>query len=279
MSSIDNLPTISTIIKKYGLSARKNLSQNFLLDLNLTAKIARSCKKLAVSNILEVGPGPGSLTRGLLFENAKKVYAIEKDIRFLPALNELKKYYPGRLELIHGDALNHSILNNIAPPVQIFSNLPYNVGTQLLTNWLDPPEWPPKWESLTLMLQKEVADRLIASPKSKDYGRLSIISQWRSNIKIILRVPSKAFTPPPKVDSSVVQITRLRAPTHDADARVLKKIVSKAFNQRRKMLRSSLKGLTPNLIENLYAASIEPTKRAEEVSIEQYCRLANIIKL
>ena len=211
MKSLDNLPTIKEVLRLYNLYAKKNLSQNFLLDLNITTKIARSCSKLSESTILEIGPGPGALTRGLLIEKARKIYAIEKDARFLPALNDVRNAYPGRLEVINGDALNHTILENLAPPVHIFSNLPYNIGTKLLTNWLDSPKWPPRWETLTLMLQKEVAERLVAAPNSKEYGRLSILTQWRNDVKIILRLPAKIFLPIPKVDSAVVQIKHLKA--------------------------------------------------------------------
>ena len=277
MKSLDNLPTIKEVLRRYDLHAKKKLSQNFLLDLNITTKIARSCPNLSESTILEVGPGPGALTRGLLIEKARKIYAIEKDARFLPALDDVRNAYPGRLEVINGDALNHKILENLTPPVQIFSNLPYNIGTELLTNWLDPPKWPPRWETLTLMLQKEVAERLVAAPNSKEYGRLSILTQWRNDVKIILRLPAKIFLPIPKVDSAVVQIKHLKVPKFEVEYPILKKIVAKAFNQRRKMLRSSLKGISPDLSTKLKEAKISPTKRAEEISIKEFCNLAKII--
>ena len=199
MTAIDSLPPISAVIKKHKLNAKKNLGQNFLLDLNLTAKIARSCKNLTESTIIEIGPGPGGLTRGLLSEKAKKIIVIEKDERCIPALTEIAEHYPGRLKIVRGDALTYTISNNTELPVHIFSNLPYNIGTMLLTKWLDPPEWPPVWTSLTLMFQKELAERLIAQPGSKQYGRLSILTQWRSDPKIILRLSSKEFFPRPKV--------------------------------------------------------------------------------
>ena len=277
MTAIDKLPAISAVIKKYKLNAKKNLGQNFLLDLNLTAKIARSCKDLAESTIIEIGPGPGGLTRGLLSENAKKIIAIEKDARCIPALTEIAEYYPGKLEIIQGDALTYLIPSNTASPVHIFSNLPYNIGTVLLTKWLDPPEWPPIWNSLTLMFQKELAERLIAQPGSKQYGRLSILTQWRSDPRIILRLSSKEFFPRPKVDSAVVQIKRLKEPRFPAKSSTLTKLVSKAFNQRRKMLRTSLKNYIPNVVETLELANISPSNRAENLSVEQYCNLANII--
>ena len=277
MTAIDKLPAISAVIKKYKLNAKKNLGQNFLLDLNLTAKIARSCKDLAESTIIEIGPGPGGLTRGLLSENAKKIIAIEKDVRCIPALTEIAEYYPGKLEIIQGDALTYLISSDTASPVHIFSNLPYNIGTVLLTKWLDPPEWPPIWNSLTLMFQKELAERLIAQPGSKQYGRLSILTQWRSDPRIILRLSSKEFFPRPKVDSAVVQIKRLKEPRFPAKSSTLTKLVSKAFNQRRKMLRTSLKNYIPNVVETLELANISPSNRAENLSVEQYCNLANII--
>ena len=277
MTAIDKLPAVSAVIKKHKLNAKKNLGQNFLLDLNLTAKIARSCKDLAESTIIEIGPGPGGLTRGLLSENAKKIIAIEKDARCIPALTEIAEYYPGKLEIIQGDALTYLIPSDTASPVHIFSNLPYNIGTVLLTKWLDPPDWPPIWNSLTLMFQKELAERLIAQPGSKQYGRLSILTQWRSDPRIILRLSSKEFFPRPKVDSAVVQIKRLKEPRFPAKSSTLTKLVSKAFNQRRKMLRTSLKNYIPNVVETLELANISPSNRAENLSVEQYCNLANII--
>ena len=277
MTAIDKLPSISAVIKKYKLNAKKNLGQNFLLDLNLTAKIARSCKDLAESTIIEIGPGPGGLTRGLLSENAKKIIAVEIDVRCIPALTEIAEYYPGKLEVIQGDALTYLISSDTASPVHVFSNLPYNIGTVLLTKWLDPPEWPPIWNSLTLMFQKELAERLIAQPGSKQYGRLSILTQWRSDPRIILRLSSKEFFPRPKVDSAVVQIKRLKEPRFPANSSTLTKLVSKAFNQRRKMLRTSLKDYIPNVVEALELANILPSSRAESLSVEQYCNLANIL--
>ena len=277
MAAIDELPPISAVIKKYELSAKKNLGQNFLLDLNLTAKIARSCKDLAQSTIIEVGPGPGGLTRGLLSENANKIIVIEKDARCIPALTEIAEYYPGKLKIIRGDVLTQPVFNNIRSPVHIFSNLPYNIGTLLLTRWLDPPEWPPVWSTLTLMFQKEVAERLVAQPGSREYGRLSILTQWRSDPRIILRLSSREFFPRPKVDSAVVQIRRLDEPRFPAKSSTLIKLVAKAFNQRRKMLRTSLKNHIPNVVEALERANISSSNRAEDLSVEQYCNLATII--
>ena len=205
MSGIDDLPALRDVIASHGLSARKALGQNFLLDLNLTAKIARAAGDLSGCDVLEVGPGPGGLTRGLLAEGARRVLAIEKDARCLPALEEIAAAYPGRLEVINADALALDWSAHLTPPVKVVSNLPYNVGTELLIRWLTPPAWPPVWQSLTLMFQREVADRIVAAPGSKTYGRLAILAQWRSDARIALTLPPEAFTPPPKVHSAVVE--------------------------------------------------------------------------
>ena len=274
MAAIDDLPPLREVIARHGLSARKALGQNFLLDLNLTAKIARAAGDLSQADILEVGPGPGGLTRGLLAEGARRVVAVEKDPRCLPALAEIAAAYPGRLEVIEGDALEIDLAARLTPPVKIVANLPYNVGTELLTRWLDPPHWPPVWDSLTLMFQREVAERIVAAPGSKAYGRLSILAQWRSEARIVMDLPPEAFTPPPKVRSAVVHLARLDAPSFPADAKVLFRVVAAAFNQRRKMLRASLKGLAPDIEDRLQTAGIAPTERAEQVSLEGFCALA-----
>lgn len=274
MSAIDNLPSLSKVIATHGLSARKSLGQNFLLDLNLTAKIARRAGELSDCDILEIGPGPGGLTRGLLAEGARKVLAIEKDERCMPALAEISAAYPGQLEVINGDALEIDPLSHLTPPIRIAANLPYNVGTELLVRWLTPPEWPPFWESLTLMFQREVAERIIAAPGSKAYGRLALLAQWRADAKIVMHLPPEAFSPPPKVHSAVVHLTALPEPRFPADAAILSRIVAAAFNQRRKMLRGSLKGQAPDIEDRLIAAGIKPTERAEQVSLEQFCALA-----
>ena len=276
MSAIDDLPPLREVIAAHGLSARKALGQNFLLDLNLTAKIARSAGDLADADILEIGPGPGGLTRGLLAEGARRVVAVEKDARCLPALAEIAAAYPGRLDIHEGDALAFDP-GTLAPPVKVVANLPYNVGTELLTRWLDPPAWPPFWESLTLMFQREVAERIVAGPGSKAYGRLSILAQWRAEPRIVMDLPPQAFTPPPKVRSAVVHMTRREAPAFPADAKVLSRLVARAFNQRRKMLRASLKGVAPDIEDRLTAAGIAPTQRAEEVSLEKFCALARAL--
>ena len=204
MSAIDALPPLRDVIAAHGLSARKKLGQNFLLDLNLTARIARAAGDLSGSDVLEIGPGPGGLTRGLLAEGARKVLAIEKDARCLPALAEIAAAYPGRLQVIEGDALDIDPSAHLTPPIRIAANLPYNVGTELLVRWLTPEAWPPFWQSLTLMFQKEVAERIVAAPGSKSYGRLAILAQWRTEARIVMTLGPEAFSPPPKVSSAVV---------------------------------------------------------------------------
>ncbi|SDY08913.1 16S rRNA (adenine(1518)-N(6)/adenine(1519)-N(6))-dimethyltransferase RsmA [Citreimonas salinaria] len=274
MSGIDSLPPLRDVIAQHGLSARKSLGQNFLLDLNLTARIARIAGDLSDTDVLEVGPGPGGLTRGLLAEGARKVLAVEKDSRCLPALAEIAEAYPGRLEVIEADALEIDPAEHLRPPYAICANLPYNVGTELLVRWLTPREWPPKWRSLTLMFQQEVAERIVAQPGGKAYGRLAVLAQWRCDARIALRLPPGAFSPPPKVSSAVVHLTALDAPRYPADPQVLQRVVATAFNQRRKMLRAALKGLAPDIEDRLRAVGIPPTERAEQVSIEAFCALA-----
>ncbi len=278
MSAIDDLPPLRQVIETHGLSARKSLGQNFLLDLNLTAKIARRAGELSDCDILEIGPGPGGLTRGLLAEGARKVLAIEKDQRCMAALAEIEAAYPGRLKVINGDALEVDPLSLLTPPIRVAANLPYNVGTELLVRWLTPKEWPPFWQSLTLMFQREVAERITSGPGSKAYGRLAILSQWRSNANIVMSLPPGAFSPPPKVHSAVVHLTALSEPRYPADAQTLSRIVAAAFNQRRKMLRAALKGQATDIEDRLISAGIKPTDRAEVVSLEQFCALARIIK-
>lgn len=274
MAGIDQLPPLREVIGAHGLSAKKSLGQNFLLDLNLTAKIARQAGDLNDCDVLEIGPGPGGLTRGLLAEGARKVLAIEKDARCLPALEEIAAAYPERLQVINGDALEVDPLEHLNAPIRVAANLPYNVGTELLVRWLTPKVWPPFWQSLTLMFQKEVAERIVAQPGSKAYGRLAILAQWRSEAKIAMHLPPGAFTPPPKVSSAVVHLTALETPKFEADAEVLSRVVAKAFNQRRKMLRAALKGVTPDIEDRLQAAGIAPTERAENISLEAFCALA-----
>ena len=274
MAAIDGLPPLREVIRAHDLVAKKQLGQNFLLDLNLTARIARAAGDLSACDVLEVGPGPGGLTRGLLAEGARRVLAVEKDPRCLPALEEVAAAYPGRLEVICGDALEVDALAHLTPPVRVVANLPDNVGTELLIRWLTPKQWPPFWDSLTLMFQKEVAERIVAKTRTEHYGRLALLAQWRCDARIVLTLPPEAFTPAPKVHSAVVHLTRLPAPRYPADEAVLMRLTAAAFNQRRKMLRSSLKGLAPEIEAKIVAAGLEPTARAEEISLEGFCALA-----
>ena len=276
--SIDALPPLKQAIDSHGLAARKSLGQNFLLDLNLTAKIARLSGRNENHDVLEIGPGPGGLTRGLLSEGARRVLAIEKDERCLPALAEISDAYPNRLKVMEGDALDIDPLDHLTPPIRVAANLPYNIGTELLVRWLTPPDWPPFWDSLTLMFQREVAQRITAEPGSKAYGRLAILSQWRTDAQIVMNLPPEAFSPPPKVSSAVVHLTALPEPRFPADANMLQHITATAFNQRRKMMRSSLKGLSPDIEDHLIAAGIKPTDRAEQIDVERFCALARSLK-
>jgi 16S rRNA (adenine1518-N6/adenine1519-N6)-dimethyltransferase len=278
MNTIDNLPPLREVIARHDLRAKKQLGQNFLLDLNLTAKIARQAGDLSECDILEIGPGPGGLTRGLLAEGARRVLAIEKDARALPALAEIAAAYPGKLEVINGDALQIDPLAHLTPPIRIAANLPYNVGTELLVRWLTPPEWPPFWQSLTLMFQKEVAERIVAQPGGKAYGRLALLAQWRSDARIVMTLPPEAFVPAPKIHSAVVHLTALPEPRYPADPAVLSRLTAAAFNQRRKMLRASLRGLHPQIEALLEQADIRPTSRAEEIDLEHFCALARLLK-
>ena len=274
---IDDLPPLREVIRTHDLRAKKAFGQNFLLDLNLTARIARAAGDLHDADILEIGPGPGGLTRGLLAEGARHVLAVEKDPRCLPALAEIARSYPGRLQVIAGDALEVDPLAHLTPPVKVVSNLPYNVGTELLIRWMTPRDWPPFWDSLTLMFQREVAERITARPGSKAYGRLALMVQWRAEARIVLHLPPEAFTPPPKVSSAVVHITRLEAPRFPADPKVLERLVAAGFNQRRKMLRAALRGQHPQIEALLESAGIPPTARAEEIELERWCQLARAV--
>jgi 16S rRNA (adenine1518-N6/adenine1519-N6)-dimethyltransferase len=271
---IDDLPPLREVIAQHGIAARKSLGQNFLLDLNLTARIARAAGDLRGCDVLEIGPGPGGLTRGLLAEGARHVLAIEKDPRCIPALEQIAAAYPGRLTVIAGDALGIDPRDRLTPPIRVCANLPYNVGTELLVRWLTPPQWPPFWTSLTLMFQREVAERIVARPGSKAWGRLAILAQWRCEARIVLDLPPQAFTPPPSVSSAVVHLTALPAPRHPADPAMLSRVVAAGFGQRRKMLRAALRGLAPDIERHLAAAGIAPTERAEQVDIARFCALA-----
>lgn len=277
MATIDGLPSLREVINAHDLVAKRQLGQNFLLDLNLTAKIARLAGDIAGSDVLEVGPGPGGLTRGLLVEGARHVVAIEKDPRCIAALNQIAAAYPGRLTVIEGDAMEVDLSSLLTAPIRIAANLPYNVGTELLIRWLTPKVWPPFWQSMTLMFQREVALRIVAKPGDEHYGRLALLCQWRSDAKIVMHLAPEAFTPAPKVHSAVVHLTRLEAPRFEADEKILNRIVAAGFNQRRKMLRSSLKSIGPDMEAVLESVGIPPTARAEEISLERFCALARAV--
>jgi len=277
-TTIDGLPPLRAVIERHGLQAKKALGQNFLLDLNLTGKIARAAGDLDQAAVIEVGPGPGGLTRALLFNGAHRVIAIERDERCLEALAQVSNHYPGRLEIISGDALNTDFAALAATangaPVKIVANLPYNIGTELLIRWLTVADWPPFYQSMTLMFQREVAERITAGPDSDAYGRLGVLAGWRTEARIAFDVPPQAFTPPPKVTSSVVHLLP-RATPLPADVKKLGRVTEAAFGQRRKMLRQSLKSLGGEAL--LARAGIDPTRRAETLSVEEFVRLTNSI--
>jgi 16S rRNA (adenine1518-N6/adenine1519-N6)-dimethyltransferase len=279
----DGLPPLREVVAKYELNAKKSLGQNFLFDLNLTGRIARAAGPLGDTTFLEIGPGPGGLTRALLAHGAKRVIAVERDDRCLAALEEVAAAYPGRLDLVPGDALalNYPAFlaeRGVTGPVRICANLPYNIGTQLLVGWLTQTDWPPFYERMTLMFQREVAERIVAGPQKRaDYGRLGVLANWRCETKILFDVPPAAFTPPPKVTSSVVEL-RPRGKPLACDAAALERVTAAAFGQRRKMLRQSLKGLGLDPLALLDAAGIEPTKRAEEVPVEGFVALARALR-
>jgi 16S rRNA (adenine1518-N6/adenine1519-N6)-dimethyltransferase len=275
MAAIDGLPPLRDVIQRHGLDARKALGQNFLFDLNLTQKIARTAGPLEGVTVIEVGPGPGGLTRAILSLGAKKLIAIERDSRCLPALAEIADHYPGRLEVIEGDALKIDFENLVADgPVRIIANLPYNVGTQLLVNWLLPKAWPPFYQSMTLMFQREVGLRIVAEENDDHYGRLGVLCGWRTQARMAFDVPPQAFSPPPKVTSSVVHLEPLENPILcSADA--LEKVTMAAFGQRRKMLRQSVKSIGGEAL--LAKAGIDPQRRAETLSVEEFCRIANCL--
>jgi 16S rRNA (adenine1518-N6/adenine1519-N6)-dimethyltransferase len=276
VTALDALPPLRDVIARHGLAARKSLGQNFLLDLNLTRRIARSAGSLADHTIVEVGPGPGGLTRALLMEGARRVVAIERDERCLPALAEIEAAAPGRLTVIHGTALEVNMAALVDGPARVVANLPYNVATPLLVNWLETDPWPPWFSSLTLMFQREVAERIVAEPGSKDYGRLGVLAQWRTEPDILFDIGPKAFTPPPKVTSSVVHLIPRVQPIA-CELRLLERLTAAAFGQRRKMLRSSLQSLGVPAAELLAAAGIEPTERAERLTVDQFCALARML--
>jgi 16S rRNA (adenine1518-N6/adenine1519-N6)-dimethyltransferase len=278
MPEPDKLPPLRDVIAAHDLAAKKSLGQNFLLDLNLTRRIARAAGAEEGGVFYEVGPGPGGLTRGLLSEGADRVIAVERDGRCLPALEEVARAWPGKLEVISADAMEMDEVTLFPQGVRIAANLPYNVGTALLIKWLTVETWPPFWQSATLMFQKEVAQRITASAGSEHYGRLSVLAQWRSRAKILFDVNRNAFVPPPSVTSSIVRLEPRAEPLAPAKLEDLEKVTAAAFGQRRKMLRQSLKGFAAarglDLPALLAAARLEPTMRAEEVDVAGFAALA-----
>jgi 16S rRNA (adenine1518-N6/adenine1519-N6)-dimethyltransferase len=281
MATLDGLPPLRDVVQRHGLDAKKSLGQNFLFDLNLTQKIARAAGPLEDVTVFEVGPGPGGLTRAILSLGAKKVIAIERDARALPVLADIADHYPGRLEAIEGDALQIDFAALAAEkagggPVKIIANLPYNIGTQLLLNWLLPEDktWPPFWQSLTLMFQREVGLRIVADQEDDHYGRLGVLAGWRTDPHMMFDVPPQAFSPPPKVTSTVVHLIP-RANPLPCDVSKLERITHAAFGQRRKMLRQSLKPVGGEAL--LAKAGIDPQRRAETLSVEEFVKLANLL--
>ena len=274
MSAPDDLPPLREVIRRHGLAAKRSLGQNFLLDLNLTGRIARAAGPLDGVTVIEIGPGPGGLTRALLAAGARKVIAIERDERALAALEEISRYYPDRLTIVSGDALEFdpkAFLDGSA--TRIIANLPYNIATVLLVSWLTAEPWPPWYDRLVLMFQREVAERIAAAPGSKQYGRLSVLAGWRTQPKILFDIHPSAFVPPPKVTSSLVEFIPRTNPL-PCDRALLERLTAAAFGQRRKMLRQSLKTLGTDPLPLLAQAGIEPTARAEDIPVEGFVALA-----
>jgi len=276
-SAKDGLPPLREVIRRHGLVARKSLGQNFLFDLNLTERIARAAGPLAHTTVFEVGPGPGGLTRALLALGAGRVIAVERDDRAIAALQEIAAHYPGRLEVAAADALvfdPRTLLNG--KPARIVANLPYNIATALLVRWLSIEPWPPWYDCAVLMFQREVAERIVAAPGSKSYGRLSVLVQWRCEARILFDVNPSAFVPPPKVTSSVLRILPRAAPL-PCDRQLLERVTQAAFGQRRKMLRQSLRSLGADVTALLAATGLDPTARAEDISVEGFVALAHAL--
>lgn len=274
MTDLPDLPPLRDVVNRHGLFATKALGQNFLFDEHLLDRIARVPGKLKGENVLEVGPGPGGLTRALLRAGAN-VTAIEMDKRCLPALAELGEAFPGQLTVIEGDATKIAPETLFDGPWHVAANLPYNVGTQLFTGWLSGQDWPPQWKSLTLMFQLEVAERIVAQAGSDAYGRLAVLAQWRSTPRIAMKVHRSAFTPPPKVMSAIIHVEPGTMPD-GVSARMLERVTEAAFGQRRKMLRQSLKGL-PGALDALEALGIDPQRRAETLSVEEFVSVARVL--
>jgi 16S rRNA (adenine1518-N6/adenine1519-N6)-dimethyltransferase len=277
MAQIDDLPPLREVIRKHDLSAKKSLGQNFLLDLNLTARIARVAEPLEDTTVVEVGPGPGGLTRALLALGARRVIVIERDERAIAALDDIAAHYPGRLEIVSGDALQTDIRALVDDgPARIVANLPYNIATPLLIGWLTAEPWPPWYDMMVLMFQREVAERIVAEVGDDAYGRLAVLSNWRCETKIMFDVAPSAFVPPPNVTSSVVRLVPRAAPVA-CDGKLLQRVTEAAFGQRRKMLRQSLKSLGVDAATLLSEAAIEPTARAEEIDVAGFAGLANAL--
>jgi 16S rRNA (adenine1518-N6/adenine1519-N6)-dimethyltransferase len=281
----DGLPPLRDVIDTYGLAAKKNLGQNFILDLNLTAKIATLAGDVTDRLVIEIGPGPGGLTRALLGAGARRVIAVERDERCLPALQEIGKHWSGRLMVHAADALTMNWRSIIEPELRstdekalIIANLPYGIATKLLINWLETTPWPPWFDDMALMFQREVAERIVAQPSTKPYGRLSVISQWRCECDIALTLGPEAFTPPPKVASAVVRFTPRPNPEPTCDVRLLGRASQVMFGQRRKMLRASLKSLFTHPEIILQQLGINPTARAETLSITEIAKIAQALE-
>ncbi len=276
--SIDGLPPLREVIRRHGLTARKSLGQNFLFDLNLAARIARAAGPLEAITVVEIGPGPGGLTRALLALGAKRVIAVERDDRATGALAEIAAHYPGRLEIVAADALSFDVRARLSSArARIVANLPYNIATALLVMWVTAEPWPPWYDSAILMFQREVAERIVAQPGSKSYGRLSVLVQWRCEARIAFDVNASAFVPPPKVKSSVVRLVPRTAPL-PCQRVMLEAVTQAAFGQRRKMLRQSLRSLGTDPTELIAAAGLDPTARAEDLSVEQFVLLARTLE-
>lgn len=280
MPRIDDLPPLRDVIRKYDLAAKKSLGQNFLLDLNLTAKIAKVGGSLENTTVIEIGPGPGGLTRALLAMGAKQVIAIERDRRCIAALSEIVARYPGRLAVHEGDALQADwphLLSGVTGAIRIIANLPYNIATPLLIGWLKTEPWPPWYDSMVLMFQREVAERIVARTGDEAYGRLAVIAGWRTEAQIVFDVPASAFTPPPKITSSVVHLTPRLSPL-PCLIEDLEKVTQAAFGQRRKMLRQSLRSIVQNSVPLIEACGLRPEMRPENVSPEGFVALANTLR-
>lgn len=274
--AIDGLPALRAVVARHGLAPKKSLGQNFLFDLNLTRRIARAAGPLTDATIVEIGPGPGGLTRALLMEGARRVIAVERDARCIAAIEEIATVYPGRLEIVEGDALTFDLNAVVAQgPLRVCANLPYNISTALLARWLGDPVWPPRWDRLILMFQREVAERIVATPQARAaYGRLGVLCGWRTKARILFDVAPAAFTPPPKVVSSVVELVPRAAPA-PCDQKVLTRVTASAFGQRRKMLRQSLKGLGRDATARIETAGLNPAARAEEIDVAGFVALAH----